>query len=132
MAQYGQSSVAAAAQLPLSMEQPSESTGTFAFARIHNTIYLIQTNDPLSKPLFLAPLDVSIYRQEFGTMFRYSHSATIHSADIHVVFEIDPQHMLCEESGVVFVAKEVTDRLLKSTRRRSCPPPKLPPPSRRY
>ena len=69
----------------------------------------------MSNPLFLAPVDVTIFRQEFGTMFRQSHRATFHANDIQILFPIDKHQVLCDETGVAFVARDVTDQLLKWT-----------------
>lgn len=63
----------------------------------------------------MTPVDVLVFRHEFGTMFRFSHQACVHPDDIHILLPIDDRHMLCEETGVVFVARDVTDKLLQWT-----------------
>lgn len=98
----------------------------FAFARVRDKTCLIQTEKSHpSAPLFLAPIDVTVFTHEFGTMFRVSHRAIVSAADIQVLATIDNAHVLVEDSGVVFVARELTDQLLRwtSSRRISSPTP---------
>lgn len=58
--------------------------------------------------------DVHVFRHEFITIFRYSHSASIHPADLHVLYTIDARCTLYEQDkGTVFLAKDVMDRLQK-------------------
>ena len=49
-------------------------------------------------------------------MFRYSHSATVNASDVRVLMGIEKEQLLSEGgTGVVFVAREVTDQLVKWT-----------------
>lgn len=58
--------------------------------------------------------DVRVFRHEFITIFRYSHSATVHPADIHVLEPVDERGTVYEEEkGTVFLARDVMDRLQK-------------------
>ena len=60
--------------------------------------------------------DVRIFKHEFITIFRYSHTTAIHPADIHVLEPVDERHaMYEEEKGTVFLARDVMDRLQKLT-----------------
>lgn len=60
--------------------------------------------------------DVKVFRHEFITIFRYSHSATVHPADIHVLYPIDDRCTLYEEDkGTVFLARDVMAQLQKLT-----------------
>ncbi|TDL24489.1 hypothetical protein BD410DRAFT_801844 [Rickenella mellea] len=102
----------------------SPSGGQFAIAQVHDSVCLVQSDSvhaTSSSPLFMTPVELHIFRHEFGTMFRYSHRATLHPNDIHVLNPIDERHILREETGVVFVAREVTDQLLKWTKPRAVP-----------
>ena len=73
---------------------------------------------PSSTPLFLTPIDVTFFSHEFGTMFRVSHRSTVSAADIQILASIADEHVLVEDSGVVFVARELTDQLLRWTNSR--------------
>lgn len=58
--------------------------------------------------------DVHIFRHEFITIFRYSHSASVHPSDLHVLYTIESRCTLYDEDkGTVFLAKDVMDRLQK-------------------
>ena len=60
--------------------------------------------------------DVKVFRHEFITIFRYSHSATVHPADIHVLYPIDGRSTLYEEDkGTVFLARDTMAQLQKLT-----------------
>lgn len=64
----------------------------------------------------LVPSDVHIFRHEFITQFRFSHSAALHPADLHILEPIDEAHTLYEEDkGIVFLARELMARLQKLT-----------------
>ncbi|KAH8115996.1 hypothetical protein DFH11DRAFT_1542785 [Phellopilus nigrolimitatus] len=106
-----------ALQTPQSV--PFEEQCSFAFARIYDNICLVQTDTLLSNPktpLFMTPMDVAIFRREFGSMFRFSHRAIVPASDVQVLATIDVQNVLCEDdSGVVFLAREMTDQLLRWT-----------------
>lgn len=58
--------------------------------------------------------DVKVFRHEFITIFRYSHSTHVHPADIHVLYAIDDRCTLYEEDkGTVFLARDVMAQLQK-------------------
>lgn len=62
----------------------------------------------------LLPSDVLVFRHEFITQFRFSHSTSLHPADLHILEPIDEQHTLYEEEkGTVFLARELMARLQK-------------------
>ena len=64
----------------------------------------------------LMAADVHVFRHEFITLFRYSHRATVHPADMHILEPIDEAHTLYEEDkGIVFLARELMARLQKLT-----------------
>ncbi|KAI0634821.1 hypothetical protein C8Q77DRAFT_1025322, partial [Trametes polyzona] len=92
---------------------------TFAFAQIKGDVCLVQVPDvpaqgAMSSALMAA--DVNVFRHEFITLFRYSHSASVHPADMHILEPIAEHATLYEEDkGTVFLAREVVDRLQKLT-----------------
>lgn len=58
--------------------------------------------------------DVRVFRHEFITIFRYSHSTSVHPADIRVLERIDERGALYEEDkGTVFLARDAMDRMQK-------------------
>jgi hypothetical protein len=60
--------------------------------------------------------DVKVFRHEFSTIFRYSHAAAVHPADVHVLSVIDDRCTLYEEDkGTVFLARDVIAQLQKLT-----------------
>lgn len=64
----------------------------------------------------LMAADVAVFRHEFITQFRYSHSATVHPADMHILEPIADHCTLYEEDkGTVFLARDVMARLTKLT-----------------
>ena len=71
--------------------------------------------------------DVNIFRHEFITIFRYSHSASVNPADMHILEAIEDRAALYEEEkGTVFLARDVVARMQKlamDARRASAPPP---------
>jgi len=107
--------------------------GSFAFARVYDNVCLVQTDKLLSStsqgasqpstPLFLTPVEVAVFRHEFGTMFRYAHCTTVRASDIRILASISKEQVLCEDSGVVFVDRTLTNQLLQWTapRRTSSP-----------
>lgn len=69
--------------------------------------------------------DVHVFRHEFITQFRYSHRATLHPADVHILESIEDHCTLYEEDkGTVFLARDVMTRLQRLTidARRQSPP----------
>ncbi|KAI9062245.1 hypothetical protein FKP32DRAFT_1541784, partial [Trametes sanguinea] len=89
----------------------------FALAQIKGDVCLVQVPDtsalgPMSSALMAA--DVNVFRHEFITLFRYSHSATVHPADMHILEHIaDHCTLYEEEKGTVFLARDVMARLQK-------------------
>lgn len=60
--------------------------------------------------------DVNIFRHEFITQFRFSHSATVHPSDLYIIEPIDEQCTLYEEEkGTVFLARDVMARMQRLT-----------------
>ncbi len=58
--------------------------------------------------------DVHVFRHEFITQFRYSHHATVHPADMHILEPIEEHCTLYEEEkGTVFLARDVMTRMQK-------------------
>ena len=58
--------------------------------------------------------DVHVFRHEFITLFRYSHRAIVHPADMHILEPIDDSATLYEEDkGTVFLARDVLARMQK-------------------
>ncbi|KZT68386.1 hypothetical protein DAEQUDRAFT_727957 [Daedalea quercina L-15889] len=90
----------------------------FAFAQVQGKVCLVQVSHAYqgSMASALVPSDVHIFRHEFITQFRFSHSAALHPADIHIIEPIDEEHTLYEEEkGIVFLARELMARLQKLT-----------------
>ena len=98
---------------------------TFAFARLQCDICLVQcesivrllwtdilysravvgwtTVDSSGTPL----LDIHVFRHEFATIFRYSHSARVHPLELRVFEPLDIHAVRYEpDSGTVFLAKD--------------------------
>ncbi|KIP11891.1 hypothetical protein PHLGIDRAFT_52815, partial [Phlebiopsis gigantea 11061_1 CR5-6] len=88
----------------------------FAFAQIQGDICLVQIAGPPHASALVPVSDVKVFRHEFITIFRYSHSATVHPADIHVLYPIDARCTLYEEDkGTVFLARDAVAQLQKLT-----------------
>ncbi|KAI0360442.1 hypothetical protein OH77DRAFT_1418359 [Trametes cingulata] len=115
---------------------------TFAFAQIKGDVCLVQVPDTPAQGAMSSALmaaDVNVFRHEFITLFRYSHSATVHPADMHILEPIEDHCTLYEEEkGTVFLARDVMARLQKLTmaaRRPTYqmrrPRPSMPPPRAR-
>ncbi|TFY58017.1 hypothetical protein EVJ58_g6677 [Rhodofomes roseus] len=110
----------AASGLPSSYSSataPSQ-TKRFAFAQVQGTVCLIQVPHSHQGTMSsaLVPSDVHIFRHEFITQFRFSHSTALHPADLHILEPIDEAHTLYEEEkGTVFLARELMARLQKLT-----------------
>ena len=80
----------------------------------HNNKFVVPPNivcpDTLSSPL--TPSDVKVFRHEFITIFRYSHSLSVHPSDLRLLCTIDEQSALHdEEKETVWLTKEVMERL---------------------
>lgn len=62
----------------------------------------------------LTTVDVKIFRHEFITVFRFAEAKTLHPADISVIEHIEDLHTRYEEeSGTVFLARELMGRMRK-------------------
>ena len=60
----------------------------------------------------LMAADVRVFRHEFITQFRFSHRATVHPADMHILEPIAEHATLYEaDKGTVFLARDVVARL---------------------
>ncbi|EPQ53691.1 hypothetical protein GLOTRDRAFT_45115 [Gloeophyllum trabeum ATCC 11539] len=95
----------------------------FALARIRGEVQLVEG----SAASALAVVDVDIFRHEFISIFRYSHSTSLHPSDIHIIEPIAPEHVLYEEeNGTAFLAKNVMERLRSATERHRPMPPRRP------
>ena len=59
-------------------------------------------------------VDVRVFRHEFITIFRYSHSTTVHPSDIQVLEVLD-EHSAAydEEKDTAFLPRDVMDRMQK-------------------
>ncbi|PIL27717.1 hypothetical protein GSI_10870 [Ganoderma sinense ZZ0214-1] len=93
---------------------------TFAVAKIKGDVCLVQV--PYDSPArgamssALMAADVHVFRHEFITLFRYSHCATVHPADMHILESIDDRATLYEEDkGTVFLARDVMAKIQKLT-----------------
>ncbi|EIW76995.1 hypothetical protein CONPUDRAFT_84273 [Coniophora puteana RWD-64-598 SS2] len=117
--------------------------GGFAFARVQGEICLVQISRPpaassskstssypppqsqshphpqhLSSPLTptpasAPPIDLSVFRHEFVSIFRYSHRVRVPARDLRVLELLDDPGCLRheEDSGTVFLAKDLALRL---------------------
>ncbi|RPD56998.1 hypothetical protein L227DRAFT_578415 [Lentinus tigrinus ALCF2SS1-6] len=82
----------------------------------------------MSSALMVA--DVHVFRHEFITQFRYSHCATVHPADMHILEPIEDHSTLYEEEkGTVFLARDVMTRMQKLSMQARRP---VPLPAQRY
>ncbi|TFL00929.1 hypothetical protein BDV98DRAFT_593761 [Pterulicium gracile] len=83
-------------------------TEGFALASIKGNVHLVHvhtTHTPL--------LELRIFRHEFITIFRFSHSALVDPAEVRILESIgDKYAMYEEESDTVVLAKDLTERLL--------------------
>ncbi|GJE86512.1 hypothetical protein PsYK624_025920 [Phanerochaete sordida] len=88
----------------------------FAFAQIGGDVHLVQLADRPASALVAA--DVKVFRHEFITIFRYSHSTSVHPADMHVLYALDERCALYEEDkGTVFLAQDAMAQMQKLTAR---------------
>ena len=64
----------------------------------------------------MTPVDLTIFRHEFGTMFRQTRRVTVQARDIQILKRLDEASVLYDiESGVVFLSREMTNHLLRYT-----------------
>ncbi|KIK99663.1 hypothetical protein PAXRUDRAFT_131598 [Paxillus rubicundulus Ve08.2h10] len=90
---------------PLSKQLAGDSDAHFAFARVQGDVCLVQHS---GTPL----LDIPIFRHEFVSIFRYSHRARVHPAEVKLLEPLDDHAVRYEEdSGTVFLAKDLMSRL---------------------
>lgn len=103
---------------------------TFAFARVQGDICLVQcqyqhpsrdkqglnTHTVLGQtsvdPSGTHFLDVDIFRHEFASIFRYSHSAHIHPQELRILESLADHAVRYEpDNGTVFLAKDLMAQL---------------------
>lgn len=130
------------ALITLACAVPVISGGYFAFARVKGDICLVQGAFPIRcvflslfiNDLFrglvssatpmsaLTTVDVKIFRHEFVTIFRFSEARTLHPTDISIIEHINDNHIRYEEDNeMVFVARELIDRIRKTAEKPSAP-----------
>ncbi|KAH7909876.1 hypothetical protein BJ138DRAFT_1154223 [Hygrophoropsis aurantiaca] len=113
LAQTQHRSPAVSFALPTLGIEVDDSEGQFLFARIKGDICLVQLThqDPSS-----STLDISFFRHEFISIFRYSHCARVQVADVRILESLHAHDVRYEEdSGTVFLAKDLVARLRKMT-----------------
>lgn len=88
------------------------SNDRFALALMKGAICLVQMSNIAPSPLMV--VDVRVFRHEFITIFRYSHSTTVHPSDIQVLEVLD-EHSAAydEEKETAFLPRDVMDRMQK-------------------
>ncbi|KAF9239338.1 hypothetical protein BU15DRAFT_46909, partial [Melanogaster broomeanus] len=81
----------------------------FAFARVQGDVCLVQLVGQTDTGTSGTPLlDIPIFRHEFVSIFRYSHCARVHPAEVRVLESLDNHAVRYEEdSGTVFLAKDL-------------------------
>ena len=128
------------------LASPESSKSRFALTQINGSICLAQSelrritnhgvsfsNDdststvppstPGSTSSALSTVDATIFAHEFINIFRFSHRAVMHPADIHVIDSIDDDSARYEEeNGTVFLSRDVMERFSKLTVRRPVRP----------
>ncbi|KIK18816.1 hypothetical protein PISMIDRAFT_683835 [Pisolithus microcarpus 441] len=84
----------------------------FAFAAIKGVVCLVQVTTPRSMDSTSVMLDVSIFRHEFVSMWRFSHTVQLYPSEIGAFVALDTQSIRYEEdSGTIFLAKDLMWRL---------------------
>ncbi|KAI6158561.1 hypothetical protein EDD17DRAFT_1423664, partial [Pisolithus thermaeus] len=86
----------------------------FAFATIKGVVCLVQSESAFVEftDSTSVMLDVSIFRHEFVSMWRYSHTVQIYPSEIGAFVALDTQSVRYEEdSGTIFLAKDLMWRL---------------------
>lgn len=64
--------------------------------------------DPSGTPL----LDIDVFRHEFASIFRYSHSTRVHPLEVRVLESLADHAVRYEpDNGTVFLAKDVMTHL---------------------
>ncbi|KIJ63184.1 hypothetical protein HYDPIDRAFT_93223 [Hydnomerulius pinastri MD-312] len=90
----------------LSSQSDGGSEAHFAFARVQGDVCLVQRTS--TTPF----LDIPIFRHEFVSIFRYSHSVHVHPTEVRVLEPLDTHAVRYEEdSGTVFLAKDLMSHL---------------------
>ncbi|KAI0084733.1 hypothetical protein BDY19DRAFT_878322, partial [Irpex rosettiformis] len=82
----------------------------FALAQLKGDVCLVQVNH--TSPL--TPSSVKVFRHEFITIFRYSHSLYVHPSDLRLLWTIEEEDGALrhdEEKDTVWVTKEVMERV---------------------
>jgi len=90
----------------------------FALAQINGSICLTQVppSSPGSAASALSAVEAIVFTHEFINIFRFSHHAVLHPADIRVIDPIDDESARYEEeNGTVFLSKDVMERFSKLT-----------------
>lgn len=86
----------------------STSTAFFAFAVIKGFVCLVQITTPRSMDSTSVLLDVSIFRHEFVSMWRYSHTVQLYPSEIGAFLALNTHSVRYEEdSGTIFLAKDL-------------------------
>ncbi|KAF8553822.1 hypothetical protein OG21DRAFT_1375924, partial [Imleria badia] len=85
---------------------------TFAFAKLQRDVCLVQlvgqTVDTSGTPW----LDIHVFRHEFVSIFRYSHSTRVHPHELRVFEPLDDHAVRYEpDNGTVFLAKDLMAHL---------------------
>lgn len=98
--------------LPVKQGGTTQPAAFFAFATIKGVVCLVQITTPRSMDSTSVMLDVSIFRHEFVSMWRYSHTVQIYPSEIGAFVALDTQSVRYEEdSGTIFLAKDLMWRL---------------------
>ncbi|KAI0674549.1 hypothetical protein C8Q78DRAFT_1015470 [Trametes maxima] len=109
------SSAASSSRDSTSTEPAPQQRPTFALAQIKGDVCLVQVPDapaPGTTSSALAAASVAVFRHEFITLFRYSHRATLHPADVRILEPVADAGTLYEEDrGTVFLARDVVARM---------------------
>ncbi|KAF9494796.1 hypothetical protein BDN71DRAFT_1356725, partial [Pleurotus eryngii] len=88
----------------------------FAFARVNGDVCLVQISLSASPASKVGTTEVKIFRHEFITIFRLSHSITLSSSDLRILEPIDDEVLKYEEEKeTVFLAKELVEQLRRMT-----------------
>lgn len=79
-----------------------------------NSTHVVPSSTPGSAASALSAVEATIFVHEFINIFRFSHRAVVHPADIHVIDTIDDDSARYdEENDTVFLSKDVMERFSK-------------------
>ncbi|EIN09057.1 hypothetical protein PUNSTDRAFT_52461 [Punctularia strigosozonata HHB-11173 SS5] len=108
---------ASAPSPPFSPSSTPPPTGDrFAFARVKGTVCLVQLPDDASLLSPLTPPSLSLFRHEFGTIFRFAASRAVHPSELRVLEPVPADLVRYEpDSGQAFLARGCVARLAKLT-----------------